>query len=369
MNNQISLTVNGINHTLEAKPNETLSDLLRYRLRLTGTKIGCDEAECGSCTVLVDGEPVVSCIYPAERANGKTVLTIEGLAQVAVGGASSTPSAPLSARLHPLQEAFVEHGAVQCGFCIPGQIMTSYALLQRNPNPTSDEIRFALKDTLCRCAGYPTIENSILAAAESLRTGEPVKKPHIPDSIHQHKSVGHTHTRHDGIEKVNGTAIFTDDLVFDGMLYAKAKRAMIPHGFLTKLDVSKAKALPGVIAVLTAEDIPGEHNHGLVIYDWPAIIGVGERVRYVGDAVAIVAAESQEIAEQASALIEAEFDLQPVITNPVMARQEDVPQIHDKGKSAQTHQSAQGRYGAGLCRSGCDLGAHIPHGDHRPCVP
>ena len=137
--------------------------------------------------------------------------------------------------------------------------------------------------------------------------------------------------RPDGIEKVNGTAIFTDDLVFDGMLFAKAKRAMIPHGFLTKLDVSKAKALEGVVAVLTAEDIPGEHNHGLVIYDWPAIIGVGERVRYVGDAVAIVAAESQEIAEQASALIEAEFDLQPVITNPVMARQEDVPQIHDKG--------------------------------------
>ena len=88
----------------------------------------------------------------------------------------------------------MEHGAVQCGFCIPGQIMTAYALLERNPNPTSDDVRFALKDTLCRCAGYPTIENAILAAAESLRTGEPVQKPNIPDSIHTHKSVGHTHT-------------------------------------------------------------------------------------------------------------------------------------------------------------------------------
>ncbi|MDP1780078.1 MAG: molybdopterin-dependent oxidoreductase, partial [Anaerolineales bacterium] len=141
----------------------------------------------------------------------------------------------------------------------------------------------------------------------------------------------HTHTRPDGIEKVTGDAIYTDDLVFNGMLYAKARRAMIPHGILKKLDISKSKALPGVVAVLTAEDIPGEHNHGLVIYDWPTIVGIGERVRYVGDTIAIVAAESQQIAEQASALIEAEFDLQPVITNPVQARQEGQPQLHPNG--------------------------------------
>ena len=245
----------------------------------------------------------------------------------------------------------MEHGAVQCGFCIPGQIMTSYALLQRNPNPTRDEIRFALKDTLCRCAGYPTIENSILAAAESLRTGEPVKKPSIPDSIHQHQTVGHTHLRPDAVEKVNGKAIYTDDLIFDGMLYAKVKRAMIPHGFLKKLDVSKAKALKGVVAVLTAEDIPGEHNHGLVIYDWPAIVGVGERVRYVGDAIAIIAAETPEIAEQASALIEAEFDLQPVITNPVQARQEEVPQIHEKGNLLKHIKVRKGDMDAGFAEA------------------
>ena len=368
MNNKISLTVNGKQHILEPKPNETLSDLLRYRLRLTGTKIGCGEAECGACTVLVDGEPVVSCIYPAERADGKAVLTIEGLAgeftaksaknakalekeergnslrdlgELGSSDASTsgfdTPeehgllNPPLSARLHPLQEAFVEHGAVQCGFCIPGQIMTAYALLERNPNPTREDIRFALKDTLCRCAGYLTIENAILAAAASLRTGKPVRKPNVPDSIHQHKTVGHIHLRPDGIEKVTGEAMYTDDLMFDGMLYAKVRRAMIPHGFLKKLDVSKAKALPGVAAVLTAEDIPGEKTHGLVIYDWPVMVGVGERVRYVGDAIALVAAETLEIAEQASALIEAEFDPQPVITNPVQARQEGQPQLHPNG--------------------------------------
>jgi len=225
----------------------------------------------------------------------------------------------------------VEHGAVQCGFCIPGQIMTAYALLKRNSNPDSADIRFALKDTLCRCGGYPSIENAILAAAQSLRTGEPVKPSHIPDSIHNHAVVGRTHLRPDAVEKVNGKAIYTDDLVFDGMLYAKARRAMVPHAILKKLDVTKAKALPGVVAVLTAEDIPGEHNHGLVIYDWPAIVGVGERVRYVGDTIALVAAETPEIAEQAAGQIEAEFDLQPVITNPVQARQEGQPQLHPNG--------------------------------------
>jgi len=324
MTNKINLTVNGKQQTLEAKPGETLSSLLRMRLHLTGTKIGCEEAECGACTVLVNGEPTMSCVYPAERADGKTIVTIEGLAE----------RVHEEMKLHPLQEAFVEHGAVQCGFCIPGQIMTAYALLKRNPNPNSEDVRFALKDTLCRCAGYPSIENAILAAAQALRTGEPVQKPtHIPDSTRgdQHKTVGHKHLRPEAVEKVTGSAIYTDDLTFDGMLFAKAKRAMIPHGFLTKLDVSKAKALPGVVAVLTAQDIPGEHLHGLVIYDWPVMVGIGERVRYVGDALAIVAAETQDIADQASALIEAEFDLQPIITNPVMAKQDGVPQIHEKG--------------------------------------
>jgi xanthine dehydrogenase molybdenum-binding subunit len=316
----------------------------------------------------------LSCNYPAERADGKTIVTIEGVAREFAAttakqeekhpGAFSGLGGP--ERLHPLQEAFVEHGAVQCGFCIPGQIMTAYALLEGNPNPTSDEIRFALKDTLCRCAGYPAIENSILAAAESLRTGEPVRKPNIPDSIHTHTSVGHTHLRPDGIEKVTGEAIYTDDLEFDGMLYAKVRRAMIPHGFLRRLDVSAAAALPGVVSVLTAEDIPGEHNHGLVIYDWPVMVGVGERVRYVGDAIALVAAETQEIAEQASALIETEFDLQPIITNPVQARQEGVPQIHEKGNLLKHIKVRKGDMERGFAESDVILEHtfHTPIYDH-----
>ncbi len=357
MTNQISFTVNGKQYSIEAVAGETLSTLLRERLRLTGTKIGCEEAECGACTVLVDGQPMMSCVYPAERADGKTIVTIEGLAE----------RVHEEMKLHPLQEAFVEHGAVQCGFCIPGQIITAYALLKRNPNPNSDDIRFALKDTLCRCAGYPSIENAIIAAAQALRTGEPVQKPtHIPNSIHEHKTVGHSHLRPEAVEKVTGDAIYTDDLKFDGMLYAKAKRAMIPHGFLTKLDISKAKALKGVVAVLTASDVPAEKNHGLVIFDWPVMVGVGERVRYVGDALAIVAAESQEIAEQASALIEAEFDLQPVITNAVMAREEGVPQIHEKGNLLKHIKVRKGDMDTGFAESDIVLEHtfHTPATDH-----
>ena len=317
----LTLNVNGHVYTLPSLAGETLADLLRHRLRLTGTKLACEESECGACTVLVDGEPILSCMYPAERADGKAVVTIEGLAQ----------RINSELKLHPLQEAFVEHGAVQCGFCIPGQIMTAYALLKRNQNPSQEEIRVALKDTLCRCAGYPTIENAILAAAHSLRTGEPIPPPHIPDSIHFHVVVGHTQVRPDAIEKVTGEAIYTDDLEFEGMLYAKVRRALVPHAFLKKLDITKAKALKGVSAVLTADDIPSEHNHGLVIFDWPVMVGIAERVRYVGDAIAIVAAENQEIADQAAGLIEAEFDLQPVISDPVQARRDDVPQIHATG--------------------------------------
>jgi selenium-dependent xanthine dehydrogenase len=299
-----------------------LVDLLRERLGLTGTKVGCNEAECGACTVLVDGEPTLSCTYPAAKADGRQVVTIEGLA-------SFTPIR--GGQLHPLQEAFIQHGAVQCGFCIPGQLMTSYALLQRNPDPSEADIRRALKDTLCRCAGYPTIVRAVQAAAQSLRTGEPVQPAPVAPSNEPKAAVGTLQIRPDAVEKVNGAAKFTDDLQFDGMLHARVKRAGVPHAIVRRIDVSKARAFGGVVSVLTAEDIPGEKDHGLVIYDWPVLVGVGERVRYVGDAVAIVAAETRDIASQALDMIEVEYDPQPVISDPVQSRQPDVPQLHQNG--------------------------------------
>jgi selenium-dependent xanthine dehydrogenase len=321
VNKIITLNVNGMEYELPAIPGESVADLLRNRLNLMGTKIGCNEAECGACTVVIDSKAILSCVYPAERAQGKKIITIEGL--VKRNGTAI--------QLHPLQEAFILHGAVQCGFCIPGQLMTSFALLQHNPSPTSDEIRDALKDTLCRCAGYPSIESAIQAAADSLRTGQPVICPDLDITDTERKVIGHNQVRPDAKEKVTGMAIYTDDLKFKDMLFASVKRAGVPHAFIRHLDVEKAKKLEGVSCVLTAKDIPGDQNHGLVIPDWPSIVGVGERIRYVGDAVAIVAAETQEIARQALDLIQVEFDKLRVVSDPVQAHQPDAPLLHKNG--------------------------------------
>ena len=164
----MDIRVNGKDLTIESKAGEMLSDLLRGRLGLTGTKIGCNEAECGSCTVLVDGMPVLSCVYPAERADGHEILTIEGLSSMIRDSEYPDQSESIKT-LHPLQQAFVLQGAVQCGYCIPGQILTAYALLQRKPDPSEAEIRHALKDTLCRCGGYQSIVQAIKVAAKHLQ--------------------------------------------------------------------------------------------------------------------------------------------------------------------------------------------------------
>ncbi len=325
MNEKIKLNVNGKEYSLDIIEGEMLSDLLRERLRLTGTKIGCNESECGACTVVIEGEPVLSCSYPAVKAHGKKITTIEGLAKkVGTNGNSYQV-------LHPLQEAFIEFGAVQCGFCIPGQIMTSYALLQKNPTPAVKEIKYALKDTLCRCAGYPSIIGAIQAASESIHTGKPVKAPLIQTASVKRKMVGQVSPRPDAIAKVTGEAIYSDDIQFEGMLHARVKRAMVPAGILTELDISQAQKIPGVQAILTAKDIPNLKTHGLFIKDWPVLIGIGDPIRYVGDALAIVAADTRDIASQAIDMITFKLEPLPVISSAVQAHRPDSRKIHDSG--------------------------------------
>ena len=313
---KITLTVNGQPHHVEVGPGEMLSDTLRYQIGLTGTKIGCNEMECGSCTVLIDGDPVLACGYPAAKADGRQVKTIEGLAS--------------NGSLHPLQEAFIKQGSVQCGFCIPGQIMTAAALLERDPEPDEREIQHALKDTLCRCAGYPSIIRAVQSAAAHIRTGEPIEFPELLEAEDK-EFVGRVVSRPDAEAKVRGTALFTDDYDFPGMLHGLAFRAGVPHGILRELNVEQARQVKGVHAVLTAQDIPGQINHGVVYKDWPVLIGLGERIRYVGDALALVVADSRQIAEAALGKIRAEIEERPVIDDPVQAHQSGAESIHDKG--------------------------------------
>jgi CO/xanthine dehydrogenase Mo-binding subunit/aerobic-type carbon monoxide dehydrogenase small subunit (CoxS/CutS family) len=320
----LTLTVNGVEHSLPLIPGETLAELLRQRLNLTGTKIGCNEAECGACTVLVDGEPILSCSYPAVRAHGKEILTIEGLAMLSIVGNDGYG-------LHPLQEAFVKYGAVQCGFCTPGQIITAYALLQHNPSPSQEEVRDALKGVLCRCGGYPAIERAVLAATKHINQGTSISISSQMPSEKNVRKVGRNLIRPDALQKVTGKAIYTGDLTFSNMVFARVRRAEIPQAILRGVDISQAQAFPGVLAVLTAKDLPGARNHGLVSPDWPILVEIGERIRYVGDAVAILAAESEDIANQGLDLIKIEIEPQLAVMGPVEARQPQAPTLHERG--------------------------------------
>ncbi len=353
----LHITVNGRDHALEIEPHESLAIVLRERLGLTGTKIGCNEAECGSCTVLVDGTAVDSCMYPALKADGAHVLTIEGLAHTWPGNGEP--------HLHPLQREFIRHGAVQCGFCTPGLIMAAKALLDRNPQPTEEEIKIALKDNYCRCTGYVSVINAVKAAAREVSSfkfqvsgseeqvagskyqvadlatpnrvsgssleGSNLKpetlKPETGNLKPPLSVVGQPHPRLDSVSKVTGTAKYTDDYCFPGMLYGATLRAKYPHARILRIDASRAKALPGVRAVLTHVDVPGSKNHGLIFNDWPVLCS--DKVRYVGDAVAIVAADTSDIAQQALDLIQVDYEELPVVDNPVDALKPDAPLVNE----------------------------------------
>jgi len=151
---QVQLTINKKQHTLNLKGNETLLEVLRDHLSLTGTKTACQETECGTCTVMINGKAVLSCITLAANVQGEEITSIEGLAEGDV--------------LHPVQQAFIDHGSVQCGFCIPGMIMSTVALLQKNPNPTQEEIEYGLDGNICRCAGYPKIFEAVREAGKKM---------------------------------------------------------------------------------------------------------------------------------------------------------------------------------------------------------
>jgi len=306
------MTVNGAPVDIEVSESRYLSEVLREDLRLTGTKIGCAEAECGICTVLVNGTAVVSCVFPAFKAQGAQVETIEGVSQ--------------DGNLHALQQAFLDHGAVQCGICTPGLIMTAKGLLDHK-NAAGDavteaDIKAALKDSYCRCTGYQSVINAILQAS-----GQDVS-PYLPETQEPGLAIGRAKPNPNALAKITGSARFTDDYKFPGMLYARTKRAGVPHARIRSIETAAARELEGVHAVLTHEDIPGRNAHGVVSVDWPVLCGV--KVRYVGDAVAIVAAESEEIAAAALELIQIDYEKLPAVTDAIEAAKPDAPLVHEE---------------------------------------
>ena len=327
----LNLIVNGVEYDLEVAPDAKLADVLRRDLGLTGTKIGCGDGQCGTCVVLLDGRPVRSCVYPARRAAGKQVLTIEGLA-----ASWGDPD-----ELHPLQRAFIDHGAVQCGFCTPGLLMAAARLWNKvvaapTPVPVADtvpagtarceELKRAIARNACRCTGYAGVLRALKSAFHEYQTGEPLPPIEI-ETLSPMRVIGHSYPQPSAVAKVTGAAKFADDYTFPDMLFGATLRAAHPHARILSIDTSKAAALPGVHAVLTHQDVPGRNRHGLVYQDWPVLCD--DKVRYLGDAVAIVAAESPEIAADALQLIDVAYEPLPVVGSAEQARQPDAPVVHE----------------------------------------
>ena len=302
-----TLLINGTQVTVEE--DKKLIDVLRNDCHLKSVKDGCSEGACGTCTVLVDGKAVKACVQKVSRFEGKSILTVEGLSD---------------REKEVFVYAFGEAGAVQCGFCIPGMVICAKALLDQNPDPTRDEAAYAIRNNICRCTGYKKIIDGILLAGKLLREGTPVQRKAI-------SGVGQRAHRIDVAEKVLGYGQYVDDMELEGMIYGSALRSAYPRAKVVSIDTSQAKALPGVRAVVTAEDIPGSVKVGHLKQDWDTLIPVGENTSYLGDAVCLVAADTMELVEEAKKLVKVEYEELPAVFDPMEALKEGAPLVHKEG--------------------------------------
>jgi putative selenate reductase molybdopterin-binding subunit len=327
----INLTVNTTQHTLEITPSETLFAALR-RLGYYGIKFGDEQGLSGADTVLLDGRPINSGSLLAAQSVGHNIVTIEGLGEHPDQGWKRTEG------LHPLQLAFIENGAIQCGYCTPAQILAAKALLDNNPHPTEAEVREAIAGVLCRCTGYHKPVQAILRAAAVMR-GEVVgqmEKTNVQSvqGTESFQRVGKPDPKVDAIKLSQGKPAFTADIEMRNMLHAKILHSPYAHAFIKKIDAQKARALPGVAAVLTWQDIPR------VVYSTAGqsdpipgpldMFSLDNKVRFVGDRVAFVAAETPEIAEQALKLIDVEYEVLPFLLDPANAMKPGTVRIHSE---------------------------------------
>lgn len=303
--NNITLHINGTEVSVPG--DKPLMYILREELKLTSVKDGCSQGACGTCTILIEGKVVKSCVQTAEKFQGKTIQTVEGLS-------------PTEQEVYV--RAFGETGAVQCGFCIPGMVLCAKALLAENPNPSRGDIAFALRNNICRCTGYQKIIDAVAMAAALFRGEVPAQ------SAPATGAVGTQMVRIDAKEKVLGTGIFTADRQLDQMIYGSALRSLHPRAKILAIRTEKAKALPGVQAVLTAQDIPGSNKIGHLKSDWDSLIPVGGMTHYLGDAICLVAGDSLDIVTQAKALIEVDYEVCQGVFSPEEALADTAPWVH-----------------------------------------
>ena len=311
----ININVNGTDYETAIRSGATLLDLLRDELKLTGTKRGCDHGDCGACTVLMDGKAVNSCLVLAIEADGRRVETIESVAN--------------GEELHPIQRAFIEKGAIQCGFCTPGMIMRVKSFLDENPNPTLNEIKQELSGNLCRCTGYVKIFEAVETAVEYLNGRTPKEIEYQPQKSAMNLSVvGKRLPKLDAPDKATGRAIYTDDISFPNMLYGKTLLSPHPHARIISINTERAKALPGVKLILTGADVP-ELTYGTSPARYDENILAKDKVRFVGDVIAAVAAIDEETCYKALKLIDVEYELLPAVFDPFEAIQDGAPRLFD----------------------------------------
>ena len=300
----LNFTVNDQQESIDVTGRTRLLDALRIDLGLIGTKEGCGTGDCGSCTVLLDGNAVNSCMVLALQAEGRAVTTIEGLGK---------PGA-----LDQVQQAMVQCGGIQCGFCTPGMALSLKDLFDNNPHPNEEEVRVAISSNLCRCTGY----TKIFDAARALRDGTIDLKA----SNGEDGAIGARMVRTDALEKVTGSAVYAEDIRLPRMVYGALVRSTHAHAKILSIDTSEALSLPGVRAVVTGQDIEMGY-YGYELHDQRVF--ALEKVRYMGEPVAAVAAVNPDTAREAAAMVKVEYEELPAVFDPEEAMSVDAPLVHE----------------------------------------
>jgi len=325
---EISFTLNGQPVSVEARDGERLIEVLRDRFGLRSMKDGCaPEGSCGACTVIVNGRAAVSCAQDAARVQGSEVVTLEGLPEA---------SRDLWAGV------FVAAGAAQCGYCTPGIVMKGEATLSRDPAPTREALARSLTGNLCRCTGYVKVLDALETVA-AVRRGEMAAPMAATEA-----GVGARADRYDGRDLVLGEFAFVRDMIVPGMLHGAVALSAHPRAIVRRIDTSRAEQVPGVIRVATWRDVPGQRHQGLIFPDWPLLVAEDETTRYVGDVLAIVAAETRHAAREAAAMIDVDYDVLTPVVDMMAALAEDAPRVHDAGNLLATSEIKIGDIGQAL---------------------
>ena len=311
---ELDLEINGRKIRRTAPAHMRLLDFLRDELNLTGAKEGCGAGECGTCSIFIDGVLMKSCLVPTARVQGKKIETVEGLAQ--------------RGELSPLQKAFCRTGASQCGYCIPGMVMAATAALRRNPHAGMEEIKESLSGNICRCTGYQKIFEAVALARDVMNGMLPVTA--LDTEVLGDTFVGASVRRLDAPSKVTGALKYVADMTMLGMLHMQVLRSPYPHARIVALDTAEAEAMPGVEAVVTHRDVPGVDGFGVFVHDQPVM--ARDKVRYVGEAVAAVAAENLDIAKAALARIKVRYEKLPAVFDAFEAMRRGAPILHDTAR-------------------------------------